>query len=100
MCFLNMRNIRYTPEAIEIMEYLINNYYVPEEVDANGSRLLHILCSIGEQDYIKDRQIETGRSNERHLFKEEYIRLCRELMVKLEEKESCADVENKGEKPL
>ena len=101
MCFMNMKNIRYTEEAIEIMQYLIDRYYVPEEVDANGSRMLHILCSIGEQDYVKDREFETGKHNASDDFRNEYALLCKELMVKLEQKEPCADFENKrGETPV
>ena len=63
MCFLNMKNIRYTPEAISVINYLIDEYYVPEAVDINGSRLLHYVCSIGEQEYIKCRETETGRDD-------------------------------------
>lgn len=55
-----MKNIRYTPESMGMIKYLLEKYYNPDEVDVNGSKLLHYVCSFGKMEYVRLRETETG----------------------------------------
>ena len=103
MCFLNMKNIRYTPESMNMIRYLLEGYYSPDSVDINGSRLLHYVCSFGETEYMDLRGAETGRNSplDASVFREEFQRLQYELINYLKEMDMSSGFTNKkGETPL